>query len=571
MDNKKQKNQFKLFILVLGLFLSLVLCSSASAADLNGVSHIKNSPLTSINELKSVHSNSTIIKTVKKSDVTKKVASTNFPAYYDLRKLGKLPPVELQGIDGTCWAFAALGSLESSLLPKQKYIFSANNMKNILSNRYPQGFDRNYNDEGCWDEATAYFTRYSGPVLSSQDPYNEYSSTSPTGLKPAIHVQNTIIIPARNSSGKMDNSQLKYVIMKYGAVYSLMRYSDSYFNYLTNGYYYNGQLEVNHAIDIVGWDDNYNKNNFLKTPPGNGAFIIRNSWGSYWGDKGYFYVSYYDKSLANTDDNVVFMGAEPTSNYDNIYQYDPFGYVENYGFGKNVGWFSNVFTAKGNEVLKASSFYVFKPNTSYELYVYLNPTGKNPESGKLVGVKKGIISTEGYKTIKLINAIPLIKNHKFSVVVKLLTPNYNKPITIEYPMSDYSSKATAKPGESYISSNGISWKDMTSVISKANVCLKAFTSGKSTNLLTKQIGKSITSYKNKVSSTIKVTNKAVVSSVIFDPILSKNKTMVILNSRIMSYTGFTQTFPIQKTRTVFTPPIFTLMIILGGIVNYKKK
>ena len=46
--------------------------------------------------------------------------------------------------------------------------------------------------------------------------------------------------------------------------------------------------------------------------------------------------------------------------------------------------------------------------------------------------------------------------------------------------------------------------------------------------------------------------------------------MVNLNSRIMSYTGFTQTFPIQKTRTVFTPPIFTLMIILGGIVNYKK-
>ena len=150
------------------------------------------------------------------------------------------------------------------------------------------------------------------------------------------------------------------------------------------------------------------------------------------------------------------------------------------------------------------------------MYVYLNPTSKNPESGKLVGVKKGIISTEGYKTIKLINAIPLIKNHKFSVVVKLLTPYYNKPITIEYPMSDYSSKATAKPGESYISSNGISWKDLTSVVYKANVCLKAFTSGKSTNVsLTKQIGKFITSYKNKVSYTVKVTNKAVVSSVYF--------------------------------------------------------
>ena len=145
---------------------------------------------------------------------------------------------------------------------------------------------------------------------------------------------------------------------------------------MTYGYYYNGTTDVNHAICIVGWDDNYDKNNFLNGAPANGAFIIRNSWGSYWGDNGYFYVSYYDKYLGNSDKNVVFMNAEPTSNYDNIYQYDPLGAVGYYGYDSNVGWFSNVFTAKNNELLKASSFYVLKANSAYELYVYLNTKWK---------------------------------------------------------------------------------------------------------------------------------------------------------------------------------------------------
>ena len=78
----------------------------------------------------------------------------------------------------------------------------------------------------------------------------------------------------------MDNCQLKNAIMEYGAVYSLMTYDDLYFNPITCGYLYNGSLYVNHAVDIVGWDDNYSKDNFINGAPGNGAFIVRNSWGT---------------------------------------------------------------------------------------------------------------------------------------------------------------------------------------------------------------------------------------------------------------------------------------------------
>ncbi|WP_052374284.1 lectin like domain-containing protein [Methanobacterium sp. SMA-27] len=495
------KTQFIGFILVLGLFLSLVFPDVISAAEVSNNTH-----LNPVKESTAVHNNATSVKKSNSSSTTKS-KSTDLPCYYDLRKLGKLTPVKQQGFSGTCWAFAALGSLESCLLPYETWNFSENNMKNLDSYNYAWGFDRGYNDAGSWEQALAYLTRYSGPVISAEDPFNEFSGSSPTGLKAVKHVQNAILIGARNSTSHMDNDKIKEAIMKYGAVYSLMRYSDYYFNPWTNAYYYNGSNDVNHAIDIVGWDDNYNKSNFLNDAPGNGAFIIRNSWGTDWGDNGYFYVSYYDKLLGNSNDNVVFMDAEPITNYNNIYQYDPLGYVGSFGFDSDVGWFSNVFTSRSNEKLRASSFYVLTPNSLYDLYVYLNPKGNNPISGKLALFKEGIISTAGYTTIDFGKHISLLKGHKFSIVVKLTTPNSTLPITIEYPMEYYSSKATANPGESYVSMNGIFWEDMTSFISNANVCLKAFTSSRGADLsVTKEMSNKNPILYSKIFYTITVKN-----------------------------------------------------------------
>lgn len=490
------KNHYWGLILVLGIFLSLLICGGASAAQVNNTTH------TSLNDSKTVQNNSILIKNISVTENLNKSNNSNgtknitlpisiLPSYYDLRLLGKLPPVEDQGFSGVCWAFASLGSLESCLLPNETWNFSENNMKNILSSSYPQGFDREADDAGSWEEATAYLTRYSGPVTSTQDPFNDYSSYSPSGLTIVKHVQDTVLIDPRNSNGTIDNSQIKNAIMEYGAVYSLMTYDDSYFNPITCGYYYNGSLAVNHAVDIVGWDDNYNKDNFINGAPGNGAFIVRSSWGSDWGDSGYFYVSYYDKYLANSDYNVVFMDAEPTSNYDNIYQYDPYGAVGNLGYDSDVGWFSNIFKSNGNEKLEASSFYVFSPNSSYNIYVYLNPKGNSPVDGVLVDSQSGIISSEGYKTIQLDKIVNLLKGQKFSVVVELTSPNTLYPITIGYPLDGYSSKATASPGESYVSEDGYSWEDLTSILPNANVCLKAFTIGKAADLAINETIKNI--------------------------------------------------------------------------------
>ncbi len=468
------KKQLKVLMLVCGLFLSILFCGGVSATNnttSNQVSTVNDSTTTN-----SVVKTSTVVTQSKSAVNSSLTNSTGLPAYYDLRNMGKLTPVKNQGFSGTCWAFAVTGSLESNLLPYQTWNFSENNIKNLLSRGYKYGFDRGFDDAGCWQMALAYLTSYIGPVTSSQDPFNEFSGSSPTNLKAVKHVQNTVQIMARNINGQVNNTALKEAVMKYGAVYSLMTFENSAYNSNTYGYYYTGNIDYNHAICIVGWDDNYSKNNFIGGAPGNGAFIIRNSWGTDWGDEGYFYVSYYDKYLANTNDNIVFMDSESIKNYDNVYQYDPFGDVGNYGYDDDVGWFSNIFKSNSKELLKAVSFYVTQPNSAYNIYVYLNPVGNNPRSGVLAAVKHGIIDTAGYKTILLNSFVSLLKNERFSVVVKLVTPNDFQPITIEYPLVDYSSKARASPGQSFISHNGISWQDLTSVITNANVCLKAFTS-----------------------------------------------------------------------------------------------
>jgi C1A family cysteine protease len=389
----------------------------------------------------------------------------SFPASYDLRTTGKLTPVKDQGNCGSCWAFATYGSLESNLLTAETWDFSENNLKNT------HGFDVGHCDGGNENMSTAYLSRWSGPIKETDDPYNPSSDVSPSGLTTQKHIQEVLIIPDRASS--TDNENIKQAVMTYGALYTTMYYSSSYYNSTNKTYYYNGTSNSNHGVAIVGWDDNFDKNKFSTVPPGNGAFIVRNSWGTSWGESGYFYISYYDTNIGKS--NHVFNGAEPTTNYSRVYQYDPLGWVGSAGYGNDTAWFANIFTAVANEFITAVSFYAASPNSPYEIYIYTN-VSSGPNSGSLAGSTTGTIALAGYHTITLPSQIYITAGQKFSIVVKLTTPGYNYPVPLEYPYPGYSSQATANAGESYISSNGSSWTDITTYFSNTNVCLKAFTS-----------------------------------------------------------------------------------------------
>jgi C1A family cysteine protease len=405
-------------------------------------------------------------------------SSTGIALSYDLRTIGKTAPVTDQGQDGNCWAFASTGSLESSLVPGERDVFSENNMKNL------HGFDVTPNSGGNDFMASAYLARWSGPVLASDDPYGDGNNPSPSFLPVQKHVQQILFIPARTDP--LSNDQIKSTISQYGAVYSTLRWEDSSYNGRSASYYYSGDGAPNHAIDIVGWDDNYDRNNFATPAPGNGAFIAQNSWGTGWGDQGFFYISYYDTRIGR--DNAMFT-AEPVTNYQHIYQYDPMGWVANFGLGSDTAYYANVFTATGSEQLKAVAFYTTATYADYEVKVFIDPDQGPVSSAGYKVSQSGGFDLPGYHTVVLDTPVALKAGERFSVAVKVRSPGWDFPVAIEYPISGYTTSATASAGQSYISSDGSSWQDLTSTQPNTNVCLKAFTVTSGS-----QVKTSVTSY-----------------------------------------------------------------------------
>jgi C1A family cysteine protease len=412
-----------------------------------------------------------------------------YPISYDLRDLGRLTDIEDQGQTGCCWTFATMGSLESGLLPSDPESFSEDNL--ALNSGFDSalaGADSAYNSGGNALMSTAYLTSWAGPVLASQDAFDD--GYTPDGLVAAKHVQDVLYLPARTSSS--DNDAIKAAIMTYGAVYTSM-YADEdgmcssadseYYNAETDSYYFDGGTgQQDHAVDIVGWNDNYAASNFSSNgvtdqPPGNGAFIVRNSWGTYWGDAGYFYVSYYDTNFGR-DENAAFDDAEPTSDFNGIYQYDPLGWTNGAGYGDDAttDWGANRFTATASDQLAAVSFYAAEPGTLYTVYA-------GDSLSSLTARGSGTMPM-GYHTVDLSSPLQLTSGQPFVVAVELTTPGDIYPIPVEYPAYG-ASAASASPGESYVSANGSQWTDLTTLggFDQANVCLKAFTRPAGTDVI----------------------------------------------------------------------------------------
>jgi len=388
---------------------------------------------------------------------------------YDLRTLGKVTPVKNQGAYGTCWTFASYGSLESALLTAETRDFSENNMANL------HRFDNGYDDGGNYTMATAYLTRWSGPINESDDPYANGPGHSPSNLPPQKHVQEVLFLAAKTNA--LDNTALKQAVVNSGAIYVSM-YSDfdtnNFYNAANHAFYYNGASNTDHAVAIIGWNDDYPATNFLQTPAGNGAFIVKNSWGTNWGDSGYFYCSYYDTKMCSGS-SASFNNGAATTNYNSIYQYDPFGKVQSLGYGSTNAWAANIFTATNSDALHAVGFYTTDIDVDYEISVYVNLSqSTNPASGTLQANQTGSISDCGYHTVALTTPVTLVSGQTFSVVTKLVNSSYTFPLAIEYAYPGYCSGATSSPGQSFSSSSGSSWADLTTWDTTANACIKAY-------------------------------------------------------------------------------------------------
>lgn len=340
--------------------------------------------------------------------------ATVLPEKYDLRSFDYVTPVRNQGSIGACWTFSTYGSLESTIkkASSNAYDFSEIHMAVYNGETGP-------NDGGNNHIATAYLVSGKGPILESEAPYPNPPTVDNINvrddLKPQYRVKDIIFLPSRENA--LDNEEIKNAIITYGAVSSSYYDNSAYYNYGGQTSYYNNSTKIaNHAITIVGWDDNYSKNNFKIKPPGDGAFLIKNSWGDWWGDDGYFYISYYDVSLGY-DSNAVFYDIENMDTYKNMYSITdkgPYGY---YPVQEAITAAGNRFVAKENEYITAVGFYTFAQNISYEVWIEKNVSSSNPQSQ--IKVASGTLPQGGYHTIKIENPVQLSAGEEFIVWLKL--------------------------------------------------------------------------------------------------------------------------------------------------------
>lgn len=394
----------------------------------------------------------------------KTVSSPMLPCRFDPRESGRLVTVRNQGTDGTCWAHAGIATLEFNMMKGEgrEIDFSESHLANNHGYDYP-GWSY-----GNSDMVQAYLLRWEGPVLEA---YEKYPSE---GIKkvipPARHVQHVCHVAPKTSP--LDNDSIKQAVMKYGALSVAYYHNDYYYSYQHKSYHCPKKDDTTHLVAIVGWDDNYPKEHFVNQPSGNGAYIVRNSWGDEWGDGGYFYVSYYDAVFGSWR-MYAFVADEYPDNYGCVYQHDTYGFTGTWGWNGPSGWGANMFTAQKDEKIAAVGFYALSPNTSYIIRVYTNCQYGNPSSGTLQIEQSGMRSEAGYDTIRLDKAISVKKLTRFSVVIYVDSPGLQYPLALEWRTKGYTENVTASEGESFRGTDGISWYDF--VDNGCNFCVKAYT------------------------------------------------------------------------------------------------
>ncbi|MBR4749381.1 MAG: Ig-like domain-containing protein, partial [Abditibacteriota bacterium] len=314
----------------------------------------------------------------------------SLPASWDMRDEGRVSPVRDQAHFEICWAFSALGCMESSYLTRHPYGSIEYSTFNLV--RWCNGFyGSTLKSGGNYLKATAYFAQLQGPRYEKDDPidYSLSKDSVPPAPTNTLHVAGYMTgaeyVPANRDygdSGIWDGSSLntaamdriKELIMSEGAVEFAFYSNDATYLRTTadhgTSYYCSAETGVNHSVLIIGWDDNYSKSNFKYTPPGNGAWLAKNSWGTDWGDGGYFWISYYDKSA---EQYAAFTMTEDYTIYNRYFYKEQKGCTAG---AKGFIWGRADFKPTVAAKMVDAATYVLAGGRNVTCYVYVNGTLK---------------------------------------------------------------------------------------------------------------------------------------------------------------------------------------------------
>ncbi len=451
------------------------------------------------------------------------VSATVSNSRYSLADLLNLR-VEHQGSTTECWAFATLKSMESNIAIENGLTDIPNfserhadyaTSRTFLDGINENGFNRELGNGGLPISALAYLTNGQGAVLEEEMPFEDNEEkinlteidkpvdtvVTDYQILPSIYKKyeidgngNTKSVSYFDVNGNEYSKEevnalrdiIKEHLVKYGAIATMTagNYSQYYNNqknpFAATAYNCNdSSLIRDHAITIVGWDDNYSRDNFAEgaKPSEDGAYIVLNSYGTESFDNGYMYISYEDAIIENE-----MYGIQSTSkvDYDNIYQYDYYGGIYQVGTQSTKSGSYGVVYNKDNsedEVLNSVGV-TLADYAAFEVYV--NPNGSSFRNENLikVGESDGVLAP-GYHRIDI---TPVeLQEGDFSIVVKQTSEGEAFYFEVEASVPGTAYEFADSENRSYISLDGYNWVNLSSLsisgidMDTADVCIKAFT------------------------------------------------------------------------------------------------
>jgi len=400
---------------------------------------------------------------LKGDRMPKGVSVADVPSAWDWRQQGVVTQVQDQGDCGACYAFASLANIESKLQidGAGTYDFSENNAKEC------PWHDPSCSGSNYWEMA-GWFSQ-KGMVQESCDPYVD-SDVDCNDTCPYIKT----LLDWRFISYEVPNPNvLKAYIQAYGPVYTSVYAGDQSdedwwqeFSDYDGSYtlYYGGARDPNHAVLIIGWDDD------LSHAGGTGGWIVKNSWGADWGGTcGYGSEKGYSASIGENSSFVyAWQDYDPDGG---IMYYDEVGLTTGWGCeSSKTAWGLCKFISAGSTYVTRVEFYTTDATTDVDVYIYNDFDGTAP-TNLLWSSLDYSFAEAGYHGVAVDPPLVVTGGDDVIAVVKYTNASYEYPIPAD-------SEGPHETQRTYISCDGSrgSWRDL-GARNRDDVTIRLRTSG----------------------------------------------------------------------------------------------